>query len=279
MYRQFIIIITAVLFFTGCSDKKEAEKMLREATTMYEHQQFLSAKNKIDSLNLLYPNEVEIRREALTLMRLVERGECTQNIAYCDSMIPVRTKELEDLKKGFVFEKDSAYNELGSYIWRTMTIERNVQRSYIRCGVNEKGEMYMASVYFGSRPINHTGLKFSISNENFAETPSIPYDGGVNYRFKDLGNTTEVVTYKGEHCKAIANFAYTAAKERIKAEYTGGRKFALYLSENDKKGIRATYDLALVLSEINAMQKEKNRSEKKILLIEEKLKKSKKSFL
>ena len=122
----------------------------------------------------------------------------------------------------------------------------------------------MASVYFGSSPIEHTGLKLSINDGTFAETPSIPYDGGVNYRFKDMGNTTEVVTYKGEDCKAVANFvSVTDEKERIKATYTGKKTYSLYLSGADKKAIKATYELALVLSEINAMRKEKAKSEKK----------------
>ncbi|MDR2680218.1 MAG: hypothetical protein LBC47_05345, partial [Tannerella sp.] len=180
--------------------------------------------------------------------------------------------EAETLKKGFVFEKDTAYDDAGNYIRQAMTIERNVERSYIRCGVNEEGEMYMASVYFGSNPINHTGLKLSAKDGTVAETPSIPYDGGVNYRFKDMGNTTEVVTYKGEDCKSIAGFVYvTDEKERIKVEYTGGKPFSLYLSDADKKNIKATYELAMVLSNINAMQKEKTRSEKRIKLIDGKL--------
>lgn len=101
------------------------------------------------------------------------------------------------MKKGFAFEKDSVYEEIGNYIWKQQTIERNVQRCYVRCGVNEEGEMYLASVYYGGRPIEHTGIKLSLKDGQFAETASIPYDGGLNYRFKDMGSTTEVVTYKG----------------------------------------------------------------------------------
>ena len=266
------ILLFAILI-TGCGKGKEAQKLLEEATAMYENKHFIAAKNMIDSINTTYPSEISIRKEALTLMRLVERGESAQNIVYCDSLMPIRIGELDDLKKGFVFEKDSVYDDIGNYIWNTMTIERNVQRSYIRCGVNEEGEMYIASVYFAGRPIEHTGLRFSTKDGNFAETPAIQYDGGVNYRFKDLGNTTEVVTYKGEHCKDIANFvAIIEPKVQIKAEYTGGRQFSLSLSDNDKKAIKATYELAAVLSEITAMQKEKARSEKKIMLIDEKLK-------
>ena len=266
-------ILLLLLLFTGCGKGKEAQKLLEDAKAMYENKLFIAAKSMIDSINIAYPREIEMRREALTLMRLVERGESTQNIEYCDSLLPILTGNLDDLKKGFVFEKDSVYDNIGNFIWKTMTIEQNVEHSYIRCGVNEEGEMYIASVYFSSRPLEHTGLKLSVKDGSYAETPSIPYDGGVNYRFNDLGNTTEVVTYKGEHCKSIANFvSIIDTKERIKVEYTGGKSFSLYLSDNDKKAIKATYELASVLSEITAIQKEKVNSEKKIMLIDEKLK-------
>jgi hypothetical protein len=272
-------LLLTLLILTGCGEEKEARQCLEEVKTMYENKAFAAAKSLIDTINIRYPREIAVRKEALTLMRLVERGECEQNIAYCDSLLPVRLAEAETLKKGFVFEKDTAYDDIGKYIRKTMTIERNVERSYIRCGVNEEGEMYIASVYFGSNPINHTGLKFSVSDGTLAETPSIPYDGGMNYRFKDMGNTTEVVTYKGENCKTIASFAFvTDEKKRIKAEYTGGKPFALYLSDNDKKDLKATFELAMVLSEINAMRKEKIRAEKKIGLIDEKLNNSSRIF-
>ena len=272
MYRQLLTVMVIMCLTGGCGERKEAQQRLDEAMSLYESNQFIAAKNVIDSINILYPREVELRKQALTLMWRVERGECEQNIAYCDSLIPACIDELAALKKGFVFEKDTAYSVIGNYIWNTMTVERNVQRSYIRCGVNEEGEMYVASVYFGSAPINHTGLHFSTAAGSFAETPAIPYDGGLNYRFQDLGNTTEVVTYKGENCKAIANFMLIInEKDRVKATYTGGRSFSLTLSDADKKAIRATYELANVLSVIKTMEREKIRAEKKIILLDQKL--------
>jgi len=272
MQKYLLTVITVIYFITGCGGGNEAQKRLEGAITLYENKQYIAAKNVIDSIHIMYPREVAVRKQALTLMRQVERGECEQNIAYCDSLLPVYIGELDGLKKGFVFERNADYDPIGKYIWNTMTVERNVERSYIRCGVNEEGEMYIASVYFGGAPLNHTGLHFSTSAGVFAETPNIPYDGGLNYRFQDLGNTTEVVTYKGEHCQAIANFILIVnEKDRIKATYTGGKPFSLTLSDVDKKAIRATYELANVLSAINAMEKEKIRSKKKIMLLDEKL--------
>lgn len=272
MYKQLMTVIVAIFCLTGCAEGKEAKKLFDEARSLYESQQFILAKNRIDSIHTHFPREVEIRKEAITLMRHVERSESERNIAYCDSLIPIRMSESEIMKKGFLFEKNTDYDRLGKYIWSTMTVERNVERSYIRCGVNEEGEMYIASVYFGRSPLNHTGLTFSSNDGTRAETPAIPYDGGTNYRFQYLGNVTEVVTFRGEHCKAIADYVMVVnEKERIKATYTGGNPFSLFLTDADKKAIQATYMLALVLTDIDSLQREKVRSEKKIMLIDQKL--------
>ncbi|MDR1381722.1 MAG: hypothetical protein LBJ47_09640 [Tannerella sp.] len=269
---KILKLLTVLLLLTACGKEREARQRLEEAKAMYENKSFAAAKSLIDTINVRYPREIAVRKEALTLMRLAERGECERNIAYCDSLLPVCIEETESLKKEFVFEKDTAYDDIGRYIRKTMTVERNVERSYIRCGVNEEGEMYVASVYFGSSPINHTGLKFSTGDGMLAETPSIPHDGGMNYRFRDMGNTTEVVTYQGENCKTIVHFVSVVdGKERVRAEFTGGKPFSLYLSDSDRKDFNATRQLAMVLSEINAMQREKLKSEKKIKLIDGKL--------
>lgn len=271
MYKQLLAVLAVIVFITGCKKENDAQKRYDEAKTLYENKQFLEAKSAIDSIHILYPREVAVRRQALSLKRLVERGECERNIAWCDSLLPIRISELDAFKKGFIFEKNLEYDKIGNYIWSAMTIERNIQRSYIRCGVNEEGEMYVASVYFGSAPINHTGLSFSASDGTHAETPSIPYDGGVNYRFKDNGNTTEIVNYKGENCKAVANYIMIFSdKERIKATYTGGKTFSLYLTDADKKAFRATYELASVLNDIYRMQKDKTKMELTIMLLDQK---------
>lgn len=150
-----ITLIAAIL--TGCNgDEKAAQARLDKARAMYENNEFFGAKNEIDSIRALYPKEVKVLKQGLTLMRQVEVKEAERNIAFCDSLLPIKLEEVEGLKKGFAFEKDSVYEEIGNYIWKQQTIERNVQRCYVRCGVNEEGEMYLASVYYGGRPIEHT---------------------------------------------------------------------------------------------------------------------------
>ncbi|MDR1918570.1 MAG: hypothetical protein LBQ65_02855, partial [Tannerellaceae bacterium] len=218
---------------------------------------------EIDSIRARYPKELKVLKETLELMRHVELKEAERNIAYCDSLLPIRQEEAREAVKGFTFEKDSVYEDMGQYIRQRKTLERNVERTYIRYGVNEKGEMYLASVYFGSRPIKHTGLKLSTKDGLFAETASIPYDGGLNYRFKDEGNTSEIVTYQGENGLDAIKFIYANAKERIKVEFTGGTPYSIYLEEADKKDLVATYELASILREIHGLTTEREKSSKK----------------
>ena len=272
MKKSAICIALAAVTLTGCNnDEKKAQARLDSARNMYERNELFAAKSEIDSIRILYPKEFKVIREGLILMRQVEQKEAERNLAFCDSLIPIRQQELEGLKKGFNLEKDSAYNEIGNYVSKQQTIERNIQRCYIRSGVNEKGEMYLASVYFGANPLNHTGIKLSTKDGLFAETPAIPYDGGLNYRFKDLGNTTEVVTYQGEKCEDAVKFIFANQKERIKVEYTGGKPYVLYIADADKKAIASTYELATVLSDIEKLTKEKEKAIKKLAYLEKKL--------
>ena len=128
-----ITLIAAIL--TGCNgDEKAAQARLDKARAMYENNEFFGAKNEIDSIRALYPKEVKVLKQGLTLMRQVEVKEAERNIAFCDSLLPIKLEEVEGLKKGFAFEKDSVYEEIGNYIWKQQTIERNVQRCYVRCG-------------------------------------------------------------------------------------------------------------------------------------------------
>lgn len=264
--------ITFAMIMSSCNgDAKKAQERLDKAQSYYEQGDFFSARNEIDSVRTLYPKEVDALKKALELMRKVDFKESERNLAYCDSLLPIRMQEVEDLKKGFVFEKDSDYQEIGNYIWKQQTIERNVQRCYIRCGVDERGEMYLASVYFGGKPINHTGIRLSAGGDLFAETASIPYDGGINYRFKDMGNTTEVVTYKGYAGKDAVQFIYDNSDKRIKVEYTGGKPYVIYIAEGDKKALTATYNLASVLSDIDHLKTEKQKAEKKQAYLKNKL--------
>lgn len=270
--KSYIYILSIAILLTGCNQEtKKAQAHLDKALAMYEQNEYFGTKNEIDSIRILYPKELKIQQEALKLMRRVELKEAERNIAFCDSLLPIRQEEFDVLKKDFTFEKDSLYDDVGKYIWKQQTIERNLERCYVRSGVNERGEIHLASVFYGTNPLQHTGIKVSTPDGFYAETAAIPYDGGVNYRFANLGFTTEVVTYNGENGINALKFIADNVDKRIRVDYTGGKPYVIYIADGDKKAIAGSYNLAMVLSDIVRMTLEKEKAERRIEYLNSKL--------
>ena len=123
--------------------------MLDNAKKLYAEGEYNSAKQKLDSIRTVYPKEFEVIKEGITLMRSIELKENERTLAYTDSMLVLKNKEAEDILKDFEFVANSEYDKDGFFIYKGMNVERNVERCYLRSGVNNNGEMYLASVYYG----------------------------------------------------------------------------------------------------------------------------------
>lgn len=254
--KNIFYILCLFVLFSCTGQTKKAKEELEKARAYYQNEEFSAAKLTVDSIKIKYPKEFSVQKEGLQLMRVVKLAEQKRNLAYCDSMLKVKLMEAEPLKKNFVFEKIEDYDDVGKYIYKQQVTEKNIQRSYIRSGVNEKGEMYIASVYYGSRPVKHSRLKVSSKNGEYAETENVLRDGGANYSFTDGGMTTETVTYLGDKGKDVALFIYDRQKEPVKATYLGETEYSIQISDADKKALAETYDLAIVLSDIERLKKE-----------------------
>jgi len=271
--KEYLICLFLFLFLFACnSNKKRAEAYLSDAQKLYEQGEYTSSKNHIDSIKLLFPKEFEIQRQGLQLRRQVEIKEQERNLSFCDSMLTVRIAQAETMKAGFLFEKDTTYDDLGKYVDKNQRVEAKVQTSYIRTNVNESGEILFSSVYYGSRPIHHSRLKVSKANGEFAETEIIPYDGGMNYSFVDDGMTTEVVSYSKGKDNGVIQFIYNNKDVALKAEYLGTVNFAFTVSADDKNVLAKTFDFAVVLSDVDKLKKEKEKSSQRLKYLESKLK-------
>ncbi len=256
--KQYFYFLCLFIVLTACNkDKENAETMLKQAEGFYESKEYASAKIMLDSLKKVYPKEVKTLRNGLQLMRKVELEEQERNLAYCDSMFIVCQSKADSLKKNFIFEKDKEYDDIGKFVTKQQKSENIVEKSYIRCGVDELGEMYIASVYYGNKSINHIKIKVSDKTGNYTETESIPKDGGLNYSFQNLGMTTEIVTYSKGKDSGVIQFICNNYKENLKVEYLGSKTpYSIQMSQADKTAIVEINELATILSDIEHLKKE-----------------------
>jgi tetratricopeptide (TPR) repeat protein len=257
-------IILALLVCACNSETKNAQTMLRQAQYLYENSKYEQAKAVADSIKILYPKNGAVLKKNLQLLRQIEIKETEKTVILCDSLLPLRETEFESMKSGFIYEKNEEYDEAGKYFEKSQKIENKLQRSYLRCNTNENGEFFLASVYYGNAPINHSSLKASLADGTAAETETVPFDGGLNYRFKDLGMTTEVVTYQKDKGLGVAMLIYNNSKQNIKLEYLGGKRFTTTVSQADKNSVVKTVELASLIAEINKIKNEREKATKRL---------------
>jgi len=264
--------ICAVLLLFACNQKKpDARAYLESARRFYTEADYDSAQKMLDSLKVLYPKDFRALKDGLQLSRLVEDKQQNRNLVLYDSLLQIRRTERDSLKSDFIFEKNPEYDDVGKYYQKSQKLENNLQRSYIRSEVDESGIIKLASVYYGDLPIHHTGLKVSNPQGEYTETESIPYDGGMNYSFSDLKATTEVVTYTNGKDNGVILFIYNNVKLPLKAEYTGGKKYSITISPSDKEALVKTRDFSVVLSDIDKLQREKEKASKRIAYLQGKV--------
>ncbi len=262
------------LLFSCDQNQEKANMLLTQAQSYYDLRQYAGAKLLLDSLDKTYPKEITIRKEGLHLMRTIELDEQIRNIAFCDSMLIEAKAQVEILKPQFVFEKDAEYDEFGKYIVKQQILEKNLRKTYIRCGVNELGEMFIASVYYGTKAINHNQLKVVASDGSYAETQIVPRDGALNYSFSDGGMVSEIVTYSQLRENGVAAFIYSKTKEKLKAELMNETsRYSFFISDADKRSLVTTRDLATALLNIVQLGREIEKSKERIRYLNERIKK------
>ena len=176
----------ALLVSCGDGGEKEAQLRLQKAEMALQQENFSEAKLQIDSIKVLYPKAFDARKQGIKLMQQVDLREQSKTLIYLDSMMQMKQAQLDSIKGNFVFEKDTAYQDIGNWLYPTQVVEKNVGRTFLRGQVNELGEMSLTSIYCAGGTINHTSVKVSVG-DTFAETPIAQ----ECYTTTDLGRTIE----------------------------------------------------------------------------------------
>ena len=261
-----LIALSCLLASCGNMEKKAAAK-LDEARAAYEAGNYSEAKVQIDSIKILYPKAYDIRREGIYLMQDVELAEQEKTVAYLDSVLNEKKKELNTLKSRFVLEKDTAYQRIGHYLAPAQVIERNLHRSYLRFQTDETGLMSMTSIYCGSYNIHHTSVKVIAPDGNFAETPA-SHD---SYETTDLGERIEKADYKLGEDGGVIGFIAANKDKNLRVNYRGDRTFTTNMMPADRKAAADVYALARLLSSITQVKKEREEARLKIQFVKKKI--------
>ena len=272
MKKTGLSALLALAICAGCSDggEKEAQKRLQKAEVALQQENFSEAKLQIDSIKVLYPKAFDSRKQGIKLMQQVDLKEQGKTLVYLDSMMQVKQVQLDSIKGNFVFEKDTAYQDIGNWLYPTQVVEKNVGRSFLRGQVNELGEMSLTSIYCAGGQLNHTSVKVSVG-DTYAETPMT----NDSYTTTDLGRTIEKADYKVGNDGGVTGFIVANADKNIQLTFIGDKTYRTAIQKNDRKAIVELTELARILSGMEEIRKQQKEANLKIQFVTRKIEEGK----
>ncbi len=274
MNRHVIVTFAATalaLSACGPSNEELAKSTLSEATRAFEQHDYTTAKTLLDSVIYSYPKERKTKGEANELLRKIDHIEQEENLAYLDSLLAVREKETQQYLRMFTIEDEHV--EVPSLIHKHQTARMAFDRSYLRAQTDTKGNFYLASHFTGESHINHYAVRVQMGDE-YTQTDTVTNEA-MNHSFDDGGQVWEVVKYKNDTDNGTAAFIAHNFDKRLVVTFITPRhsSYKILLTETDKKAIRDTYYLSLLLREteqtkaqIATVKKALARSNEHILL-------------
>lgn len=262
----------ALTILAGCGDggEKQAQLHLQRAEAALALDNFNEAKLQIDSIKILYPKAFEARKQGIKLMQQVDLKEQRKTLVYLDSAMQVKQAQLDSIKGNFVFEKDTAYQEIGNYFYPTQVVEKNLGRSFLRGQVSELGEMSLTSIYCAGGRLNHTSVKLSVG-DTFAETPM----SKDCYETTDLGRIIEKADYKLGEDGGVVGFIVANQDKNIQLQFIGDKTYRTAMQKNDRKAIVELVELARILSSMEEIRQQQKEANLKIQFVTRKIEEGK----
>ena len=272
MKKTGLSALLALSVLAGCGDggEKAAQLHLQKAEKALQMEMFSEAKSQIDSIKVMYPKAFEARKQGIKLMQQVDLKEQQKTLVYLDSAMQVKQAQFDSIKGNFVLEKDTAYQEIGNWLYPTQVVEKNVGRSFLRGQVNELGEMSLTSIYCAGGQVNHTSVKVSVG-DTFAETPM----SNDSYTTTDLGKTIEKADYKVGEDGGVVGFIVANQDKNIQLTFIGDKTYRTVMQKNDRKAIVELAELARIRSGMEEIRKQLKEANLKIQFVTRKIQESK----
>lgn len=250
--RHIVLFSAAVLLCLFSCSKPKPEQLAQahvdKAKELVEQRRYEGALMQIDSIHSLYPKQVAQRRQAKALKDTIVYLQAQQTFAYCDSLLQPLLPQADELLKQFRFEKNDAYEDHGQYVYRNLQTGWNTNRCFLQAYVSDDRKTLVKSYYYGSKPIHQTSVALQAAEQEIEIQ-------GQNHAFEVEG-WHEILTLSDEQALEVLNFISSHLSDRIRVTAHGNGKAAYYLSDNEKHALDQTYQLGLLMRDIDQLEEQ-----------------------
>ena len=256
--KNLFLTLMAGLLLTNCAEdiEKQAQPYLLRARQSYASEEYALAKLQIDSIKQLYPKAIETRTQA----QACSTG-FTSLKAYTDSLIAAAEAKAEPLTSTLYLDKDTRYQDIGTYYASRHRTERNVGKSYLRPQTDEHGTLTITAFYRG-RAITPQALRFTAPDGSYVDLqptaePYVMSDATGRTERTDFAATPEEAYFVARHATVKA----TLLSEKSKAQ--------IPFAKADTQALTQVAELAATLQAITTLQTRQEELARRIAFYEQ----------
>ncbi len=262
MYNAVTKILFSFLTFLvvscGDSDKQKAEKLLIEAETHIIAEDYDLALKLLDSIDVVYPSQVEMRRKAMHMRPKAIEGTTLNELEKNDSIIATLQVKYNAMSSSFETINDKRLVE--PYIVAKKANKSLFETTGIQARITTEGEFYVISSLVGN-PIKHTSVSLLCGGDEVT-TASVAYDGDRNYR---SGNT-EMITFISQECDTLGVFTRANVDKLMTLRFNGNKSKSVKMSKDDISSFAITHEYASIISDLKSAFRRKEFLEQQLLL-------------
>lgn len=262
-----MLSVATMLTACGKTDREKAEEYLQRSKDMVAIGNTAEALRLTDSIDVLFPMEVAVRRCADTIEWRIELNQIETLLPEIEDSLATVQDTLPKLTKNFRFKKDEKYQDVGTFEHKILQTENNVNRCYIKPATDEHGILMLTSNFIGKKS-QHNHLTVII-DDVLIETPIA--DESSIIRFNDDEDFREIIVWKGEDIIPIFAFIKANRDKKIKVTLSGDSKYVFYITGNEKDAFCQTYDLASALTMMQKLTDRQLKSAQKAEYLKNKL--------
>ena len=263
MYRKLFQIIAFVLLATvvvscGNSDKKRAAQRLSMAESLCQQGDTSTALAHLDSIRKLYPSAIQLVVAADQQKKKIYSEIVFRKQNELDTVQALIAK----VEQKFDAEK-TEFDRYTRYIHKRQNFDRRWNKSFIQFYLDETGNLYMSSNYYGDQWLEHTGIRV-YDNDIQAKTETVELDNPNNHRSDFMDFVWEKVTYRNGMDNGVIQFIADHPDRKLKAVFLGKRLFFIWLEDYDKQAAHDALLFSSLLKKKRVLEQEIKSLQSKI---------------
>lgn len=268
MKTKVFIAIMACLMLVSCENKqkKAATQLRAEAEELVQNEQYDEALLLLDSLQKTYPDFVDLRRSAFELSKDIRLMQGRRDsIAILPKL--ERAEFMSDsLYQYFVLIEAPDMPDENVLRFNGYDPSTNASSPFLDCYLTHDGQLKLVAGVSATYPIKSSYIRVCDSKrETYVSSDTIPYDGGLNYRYEYLSRYYERLTFSPEAAERLSSFIAMAPQHEqlrvifYKEDGSEGPSFSLNNIARD--AIRGSYQYYHILQQMLDMDSQLRRHE------------------